>query len=259
MDTDHSTSHLCRRLSASVTMRLLPVVAVVAAAAMAFVSSGCGETRHSYVANASDGETTPTMTTVNVETYISDSGYTRYHLSTPLWQMFEDASEPFWRFPDGLDLEQYDLAMRPQATMVSDSATYFSRKRLWRLDGNVVMVNTMRDSFLTHQLFWDQTRRRVYSDSFIHIVRSDRIIEGYGFESNENMTSYTIKNPTGIIPVERRDNKADESDSAAISRRRSPEEIAARQASLDSAKKAKPKQPSDPDGAMSIKSIQPAK
>lgn len=240
-------------------MRLLPATLVVASAAMAFVSSGCGETRHSYVANASDGETTPTMTTVNVETYISDSGYTRYHLSTPLWLMFEDASEPFWRFPDGLDLEQYDLAMHPQATMVSDSATYFSRKRLWRLDGNVVMVNTMRDSFLTHQLFWDQTRRRVYSDSFIHIVRSDRIIEGYGFESNENMTSYTIKNPTGIIPVERRDNKADENDSAAIGRRRSPEEIAARQASLDSAKKSKPKQPSDPDGAMSIKPIQPAK
>lgn len=240
-------------------MRLLPVAAIVAAAAMAFVSSGCGETRHSYVANASDGETTPTMTTVNVETYISDSGYTRYHLSTPLWQMFEDASEPFWRFPDGLDLEQYDLTMKPQATMVSDSATYFSRKRLWRLDGNVVMVNTMRDSFLTHQLFWDQTRRRVYSDSFIHIVRSDRIIEGYGFESNESMTSYTIKNPTGIIPVERRDNKADENDSAAVGRRRSPEEIAARQNALDSAKKAKPKQPADPGGAMSIKSIEPAK
>ena len=242
-------------------MRLLPAVAVVAAAAMALVSAGCGETRHSYVANASDGETTPTMTTVNVETYISDSGYTRYHLSTPVWLMFEDAAEPFWRFPDGLDLEQYDLAMHPQATMVSDSATYFSRKRLWRLDGNVVMVNTMRDSFLTHQLFWDQTRRLVYSDSFIHIVSSDRIIEGYGFESNENMTAYTIKNPTGIIPVERRDDSDTDVDSAAIGRRRSPEEIAARQAALDSAKAAqstKNVRTGDTGGAKSIKTIQPA-
>ncbi len=240
-------------------MRLLPAAVITVVVAMAFVSGGCGETRHSYVANASDGETTPTMTTVNVETYISDSGYTRYHLSTPLWLMFEDASEPFWRFPDGLDLEQYDLAMRPQATMVSDSATYFSRKRLWRLDGNVVMVNTMRDSFLTHQLFWDQTRRRVYSDSFIHIVRSDRIIEGYGFESNENMTSYTIKNPTGIIPVERRDNSAAVNDSATVGRRRSPQEIASRRAAGDSAKMVKPGQPSGPDDANSTNSKQTAK
>lgn len=235
-------------------MRLLPLTAIAAAIAT-LITTSCGETRHSYVANASDGETTPTMTTVNVETYISDSGYTRYHLSTPVWLMFEDAAEPFWRFPDGLDLEQYDLDMRPQATMVSDSATYLSRKRLWQLDGNVIMVNTMRDSFLTHQLFWDQTRRRVYSDSFIHIVRSDRIIEGYGFESNENMTSYTIKRPTGIIPIERRDAKDKTADSNAVGRRRSPEEIAAQQAARDSVKKVKPEspKPNAPDGALSLK------
>ena len=78
-----------------------------------------------------------------------------------------------------------------------------SRRRLWRLDGNVVMVNVQGDSFLTQQLFWDQQKRKVYSDSFIHIVRTDRIIEGYGFTSNENMTDYTVNRPTGIIPVDR--------------------------------------------------------
>ena len=115
--------------------------------------------------------------------------------------MFEDAEEPFWRFPEGLELEQYDLQLQPESDVVCDSAIYFSRKRLWQLDGNVVMVNTQRDSFLTQQLFWDQNTHKVYSDSFIHIERADRIIEGYGFVSNETMTSYTIKNPSGIFPT----------------------------------------------------------
>ncbi len=175
--------------------RLLLYIALGAAACC-----GCGEERHSYVPNAGDS---PTMSTTDVSTYISDSGYVRYHIVTPLWQMFEEASDPYWRFPFGLDLEQYDLAMHPQANIRSDSATYFSRRRLWRLDGHVVMVNVDGDSFLTAQLFWDQQKRQVYSDSFIHIVRTDRIIEGYGFTSNENMTAYTVNRPTGIIPVDR--------------------------------------------------------
>ncbi|MDE6498430.1 MAG: LPS export ABC transporter periplasmic protein LptC [Muribaculaceae bacterium] len=178
--------------------RLLLYIALGAAAC-----AGCGEERQSYVPNVGDGLSSPTMSTTDVSTYISDSGYVRYHIVTPLWQMFEESQDPFWRFPDGLDLEQYDLTMHPQANIRSDSATYFSRRRLWRLDGHVVMVNVDGDSFLTSQLFWDQQKRQVYSDSFIHIVRTDRIIEGYGFTSNENMTAYTVNRPTGIIPVDR--------------------------------------------------------
>lgn len=186
-------------------MRRLPYIIPVVMGLCA-VAGSCGEERHSYVANASDPEHTPTMTTRDVQTFVSDSGYTRYHISTDVWEMYEEAKEPFWKFPVGLEMEQYDLAMRPQGNIVCDSATYFSRKRLWRLDGHVVLVNTMRDSFLTQQLYWDQVTEKVYSDSFIHIVRSDRIIEGYGFESDQNMAFYTVHRPTGIIPIERDEN-----------------------------------------------------
>ena len=186
-------------------MRLLPVAAFAL-----IVAAACGEKERSYVPNIGDGDSSPTMSTIDVETFISDSGYTRYHISTPLWMMYDEAAEPFWRFPDGLEMQQYDLEMNPDATMICDSAVYFSRKRLWRLDGHVIMVNTLRDSFLSQQLFWDQVKRQVYTDSFIHIVRSDRIIEGYGFESNENMTAYTIRRPTAILPVRRNANPATE-------------------------------------------------
>lgn len=175
----------------------------VAALLAATVHVACTPERKHYVPNAGDGSTTPTMATTDVSTLISDSGYTRYHLVAPLWQMFEDAQEPFWKFPEGMELEQYDLQMNPAATVVCDSAIYYSRKRLWQLDGNVVMVNTQADSFLTQQVFWDQNSRKIYTDSFIHIVRTDRIIEGYGMESDQSMIYYTVKRPTAILPAER--------------------------------------------------------
>lgn len=179
------------------------------------VWTGCRSDSESRVPSLPVGEYIPTMSTLDVSTFISDSGYTRYHITARVWRMYEDAPEPFWKFPEGLFLEQYDEEMRPTSDVICDSATYFSRKRLWRLDGNVRMVNTERDSFLTQQLFWDQNRQTVYSDSFIHIVRSDRIIEGYGFESNQNMTAYTVNRPTGIIPVNRPAPELAETDSTA--------------------------------------------
>lgn len=187
-------------------LRRLPAMLALVAAVGAFWS--CKEETRSFVPNVSADSGVPTMTTTNVETFISDSGYTRYHITAPLWQIFDESEEPYWRFPDGILLTQFDERLRPAADMECDSATYFSRRRLWRLDGHVVMVNTARDSFITSQLFWDQARATVYSDSFIHIVRSDRIIEGYGFESNQNMTRYTVNRPTGIIPVERKPDTA---------------------------------------------------
>lgn len=169
----------------------------------AFAFAACGKEEAHYVRNIGDGDNTPSMLTRDVATYISDSGYTKYKITTPLWAMYEESKEPFWRFPEGIELEQYDRQLQPQARMRCDSAHYLSQRRIWRLDGHVVMVNTQHDTFMTEQVYWDQSMRKVYSDSFIHIVRSDRVIEGYGFESDEQMTAYTVNLPTAIFPVSR--------------------------------------------------------
>ncbi len=172
--------------------RIIPVIF------LAFVWA-CSEDNRTHVPDMTLD--TPTMSTSGVVTFISDSGYTKYRIVAPEWLMFDDCDEPYWRFPDGLSLEQYNTEMEPVANVDCDSAVYLYRQRLWRLDGDVVMVNVDRDSFLTQQLFWDQTQRKIYSDSFIHIVRADRIIEGFGFESEENMRSYMVNNPTAILPA----------------------------------------------------------
>lgn len=180
-------------------MRLLPLL--LAATVVVALASACADDKRETISLSADPESFPTMRTINVSTLISDSGYTRYHITTPLWLMFEEAKEPHWNFPDGMFIVQFDDSMQETGTFTADTATYYSAKKLWRFDRNVRMRNIDGDRFLTQQLFWDQNSRKVYSDSFIHIERADRIIEGYGFISNETMTSYTIKNPSGIFPT----------------------------------------------------------
>ena len=72
---------------------------------------------------------------------------------------------------------------------------------MWRLDGHVTILNEKKEVILTQQLFWDQRKKEVRSDSFIHIERAEQIIEGVGFKSNERMTIYELDKPMGIFPV----------------------------------------------------------
>lgn len=180
-------------------MRLLPLT--IAAAVFVMLAAACGSDKKETIALSADPETFPTMRTTNVSTLISDSGYTRYHITTPLWLMFEEAKDPHWTFPDGLFIVQFDDSMHESGTFTADTATYLSVKKIWRFDRNVRMRNINGDRFLTQQLFWDQNSHKVYSDSFIHIEKADRTIEGYGFESNENMTTYSVNHPSAIFPT----------------------------------------------------------
>lgn len=170
-------------------------------AVAALTLSACRDDAPTGVTRNIDPEVTPTMVTRDVETLISDSGITRYRIVSPLWLIYDEATVPRWRFPKSLHLEKYDDFLHRIATIDCDSATYYKSRQLWQLDGNVRIQNVGNEKFLTRQLFWDQRNHTVYSDSFIHIERPDRTLEGYGFTADERLTSYEIRRVSGIFPA----------------------------------------------------------
>ena len=196
----HKTPNRKSRQTSFGTLRLLPFsIAALFIVVSIFVS--CEEEKKEIISGSTDPETTPTISTRDVTTLISDSGITRYHITTPLWNVFDEAEEPSWKFPEGLHIQTFDLKMKPEATVDCDTATFLTNKQIWHLKGYVNIRNTIGEKFLTEELFWDQRARKVYSDSFIHIERDQKVIEGYGFESNETMTRYHVKRVSGIFPA----------------------------------------------------------
>lgn len=163
--------------------------------------SGCKEDGKLGVASRIDPSKMPTMSTVNVATLISDSGITQYKIVSPLWNVYDEVDTPYWTFPKGIYLQKYDRSFKVIATVAADSAKFYRLQNLWQLDGNVELTKVPGELFLTQQLFWDQRRGRLYSDSFIHIETPERMLEGHGFESDDRLTTYSISRPTGIFPV----------------------------------------------------------
>lgn len=176
-------------------------IAAAVMAAAVVLAPACSPDKKETLDLTIDPETTPTMLTHDVSTLISDSGITRYHITAPIWYVFGESAEPRWTFPEGLFLEKFDDDLNQDATVEADSATYFEKRKLWRLDGNVRIRNIQNEKFLTQQLYWDQRNQKIYSDSFIHIERSDRVIEGMGFTSNDRLSVYEVNRVSGIFPV----------------------------------------------------------
>lgn len=171
--------------------------------ALTLLGAGCSGSKNEMVKGFDNVAEVPTLRTLDVMTLISDSGVTRYRIKAPEWLIYENAQEPYWYFPRGLHVEKFDSVFATEALIQGDTATYFKNKQLWRLDKNVRIENMKEETFLTSQIFWDQRKREIYSDSFIHIETPDEVIEGYGFTSNEQMTRYKIRRTSGIFPIKR--------------------------------------------------------
>lgn len=152
----------------------------------------CGKTKTEVVGVVFDPETTPEMTTDDVSVLISDSGITRFRIEAKTWEVYSKAREPYWYFPEKIHVERFDTLFNVEFSVDADTAYYFQRKKLWRLIGNVEVLNLEGETFTTSELYWDEQKQIVYTDEFVRVLRKDEEITGIGFLSNQEMTNYTF-------------------------------------------------------------------
>jgi LPS export ABC transporter protein LptC len=148
----------------------------------------------------------PKLHATEITTLISDSGITRFRISTPQWDMYDKVVEPYWNFPKGIHFEKFNAEMKVDANIHSQYAKFKENEQLWELRGKVKATNLQGELFETELLFWNQSEERIYTDSLIKITQLTKVITGIGFESNQSMTRYTIRKPKGKIPVNEDEN-----------------------------------------------------
>lgn len=169
---------------------------------MLFMLISCQKEEAETIEAISDRSQLPRMHAINISTVISDSGITRYRINTPQWDVYDKAMNPYWEFPLGVHFERFDEQLRVNANIHCDYAKFLENQQIWELKGRVKATNMKGELFETEHLFWDQRMQNIHSDSMITITQATHIITGIGFDSNQEMTRYAIKNIQGVIPVE---------------------------------------------------------
>lgn len=169
------------------------------AAVMFLLFPACTGQGKGKVVPATNRDSLPVMRTMGVESYISDSGVIRYKIIAEEWTVYDKLDPPFWAFEKGVYLEQFNEDFTAEATIQADTAYYYDKKKLWELRSNVHIENLKQEKFDTDLLFWDEHKQSVYSDKKIRIEQADKVIIGYGFESNQQLTDYVIHDTEGIF------------------------------------------------------------
>ena len=123
---------------------------------------------------------------------------------------FDQRKEPTIEFPQGLHLFIYDQNEEIDAQIKCNAAIYYQNDELWELRNDVEAVNTNGEIINTELMFWDRKKQIIYSDQFIKITTDTEIITGYGFESDERLENYKIRNISGILQIEDQASKPDE-------------------------------------------------
>ena len=169
---------------------------------MLLLFSSCSGRKKEMGAAITERDSLPVMDTKGVTTLISDSGITRYRVNTAEWLIYDRKNPPYWAFEKGIYLEKFDSVFHTEASIKADTAYYYNKKELWKLMGNVHIQNLKGEKFDTELLYWDQNKKRVYSDRRVRIEQPDQIIYAIGFESNEQLTKYRFFKTEGIFYVD---------------------------------------------------------
>ena len=166
-----------------------------------FCFSSCSKSKKQFTGAVTSRDSTSVLTTRGITSLVSENGVIKYRIKAEEWMVFDRMDPPYHSFEKGILLEVFDSLMEVGSLIKADTAFFFTDSELWRLTGNVHAENVDGELFDTQLLFWDQKKRKVYSDSIIKIQQENQIITGRGFESNQEFTKYTIRKTEGVIPV----------------------------------------------------------
>ena len=147
-------------------------------------------------------ETKPTLFIKEVYTERTDSGKIIIKAYSPEFLYFSNEENPYSEFPKGIRVESYIDYPKVESSIEADYAINREKSNLWEARKNVMVTNSKGDTLKTELLYWNQTKKIIYTDKFCRVRTEDGILYGRnGFEADENFTRWKLKNTKGTVNV----------------------------------------------------------
>lgn len=133
----------------------------------------------------------------------SDSTRLKVMLKANRMLLFDkNVSEPFTVLPKGFYVTFFDEEEKVSATLKGDYGVRYDISKRMEAKYAVEVVNKDGVKLETEKLIWNEMTKKIYTDAFVTITTENEIIQGYGMESNQDFTKYTLKKLTGTIQLQ---------------------------------------------------------
>ncbi|MDD2381107.1 MAG: LPS export ABC transporter periplasmic protein LptC [Mariniphaga sp.] len=151
-------------------------------------------------------ENLPLMEASHFQTLFTDSGQVTFLLKAPKLLSYETDGVSYTEFPEGIELIRYDEHQRIISSIKANYAKQFEKEDKWEAKNNVIATNAQGDTLKTEHLIWEEKVGRIHTEEFVRIIRTDQIITGIGFQSDQELQNWRIKNPRGTIYIDVQNN-----------------------------------------------------
>ncbi|MDR1973425.1 MAG: LPS export ABC transporter periplasmic protein LptC [Bacteroidales bacterium] len=143
-----------------------------------------------------DASSMPVQTVHEAKTMFTDRGELQMLLEQPVLHNYDDEDKTQIS-PRGIELSFYDKETHKQQVYLrADSAVNSQASKLMRFYKNVVIYDYRRnDTIRTETLYWDQNKRKIYSNTRTVQSSATMLVKGTGFDADEQMNNVEIRNP----------------------------------------------------------------
>ena len=142
--------------------------------------------------------TTPDQTGQTVKVHFIDSSFTKAILEAGRTRIYQDRMETL--LDGGVRVDFFSKTSGKRASRLnSDSAVIDDKTRNMIAKGHVIVVGDSSGVVVkTSIMHWDNATRKLYSTAFVEIDRPGEHLQGYGFESDQNLINYKIFKVSGV-------------------------------------------------------------
>lgn len=150
------------------------------------------------------GTDIPKIKGSHIEVIYSDSAKVKVQILAPSFRQFTDVERPYMEFPEGMEVYFYDDSLRIESEIKADYTIYYGEERLWHATGNVVARRLDNgDALHSEELFWDEAKQLIYSDTYTRVQNEDGTFYGKrGFVSHQDLSNWQLKGSSGTVNVQ---------------------------------------------------------
>ena len=109
---------------------------------------------------------------------------------------------------EGVKIDFYNEFEVKTSTLTSKSGRVDDSTRdMYAIDSVVAVNDSSGTTLLTDELIWRNRDKKITTDKFVTLISEKEKMEGYGFESDQNLDNYVIYKITYITNIEENESK----------------------------------------------------
>lgn len=143
--------------------------------------------------------TGPTLEVENIELSYGDSARVVVKMKTALELDLQNQDKVY---PKEVRLFFYDPTGKESTTIRSDSGRYFKSANHYKLMGNVLIIDKLKNQNLTTtELIWAPEKKIIYTQKPVDLITPTQVLHGMGMQANQDFTQYSLGSSNGLLNI----------------------------------------------------------